>query len=71
MSRYKGAWPLSKQRAHWLYDEVDVDSESQGALLHRVLFSDGIILEIPFKSVWIHTVPMRASDDAVWSKQIA
>jgi hypothetical protein len=48
-------WPFSKQRTHWLYDELDLSSNSRGMFLHRVLLSDGTILEIPFVSALLHT----------------
>jgi hypothetical protein len=56
---FKGKWPFSKEREHWLYDELDVVTSPQeplfrGAFLHRVLLSTGTILEIPFTSVIIH-----------------
>lgn len=69
--QYKGNWPFSKQRPHWLYDEIDVSPFTDAMFLHRILFSDGIILEIPFESVLVHTVPMQSIDDPAWSKQIA
>ena len=47
-------WPFSKERKQWLYDEVDAVDDHKGMLVHRVLFSDGSILEIPFVSVLIH-----------------
>jgi hypothetical protein len=68
---YEGRWPFSKRNPHWLYDEVDVAPSAEGRFLHRILFSDGLVLEIPFKSVFVHTIPMNATDDSVWSKQIA
>jgi hypothetical protein len=44
-------WPFSKKRKHWLYDELDVAEDHRGMFLHRVLFSDGSAVEIPFVSV--------------------
>jgi hypothetical protein len=52
------AWPFSKQRPHWLYDEIDVGTE-QG-FIHRVLLSDGRVIEIPFASAVIHKLPLPA-----------
>jgi hypothetical protein len=68
---YEGRWPFSKQNPHWLYDEVDVDPSGDARFLHRVLFSDGTELEIPFTSVLVHTTPTKAADDPSWSKRIA
>ena len=47
-------WPFSKDRKHWLYDEVDGDVNRRGIFVHRALFSDGSVLEIPFVSTIIH-----------------
>ncbi len=44
------SWPFSKLRKHWLYDEVDVSPTHRGTFLHRILLSDGSIMEIPFLS---------------------
>jgi hypothetical protein len=67
------SWPFSKLRRHWLYDEIDVASDHLGMFLHRILFSDGSILEIPFISVIISSVSLTASGrgSAPVSKRIA
>ena len=52
---------VSKLRIHWLYDEVDVDERQPGHFLHRVLLSDGRVLEVPFISVIIRRVPLSPS----------
>lgn len=51
-------WTFSKQRKHWLYDEIDLAPDNGGKFLHRVLFSDGTVIEIPFLSVVMHSFPM-------------
>ena len=53
-------WRLSKLQEQWLYDEVDLAGESGGPFVHRILFSTGVTMEIPFASVIIHrfTVPV-------------
>ena len=56
-------WPFSKSRTHWLYDEVDVAPSSSGTFLHRILFSDGKVIEIPFVSVWTHSVFLQREDE--------
>lgn len=66
-----GNWPFSKVRTHWLYDEVDVSSPHRGMFLHRVLLSDGTILEIPFLSALIHGIPLSGSPESDASRQIA
>jgi hypothetical protein len=47
------------QVEQWLYEEVDLMNDHRGPFVHRILFSTGISLEIPFVSVIIHqfTVP--------------
>jgi hypothetical protein len=52
-------WPFSKLRTHWLYDEVDVSPSHHGMFLHRVLLSDGVIMEIPFLSILIHSFSLN------------
>jgi hypothetical protein len=48
-------WPFSREREHWLYDEVDVASKRPGGpFVHRILLSTGVMLEILFNSVVIH-----------------
>jgi hypothetical protein len=55
-------WRFSKLQEQWLYDEVDFLNDSKGPYVHRILFSTGVTLEIPFESVIIHrfTVPVLA-----------
>ena len=50
-------WPFSTDHVHWLYDEIDVEPQAAG-FVHRILFSDGRTLEIPFVSVIKHDVPL-------------
>ncbi len=47
-------WPFSKECPHWLYDEVDVAPSPQRMFLHRILMSNGRVLEIPFVSALVH-----------------
>ncbi len=54
-------WPFSKQRTHWLYDELDIARGAEGRFLHRVLLSDGRALEIPFRSVILRRIPAPQS----------
>jgi hypothetical protein len=55
-------WRFSKLQEQWLYDEVDVIDDHRGPFVHRILFSTGVTLEIPFVSVIIHKfkVPVAA-----------
>jgi len=48
-------WPFSRQRTHWLYDEFDIGFSPLGGFLHRILFSDGRVIEIPFTSIVCQT----------------
>lgn len=41
-------WPLSKLQKHWLCDEVLMNPDRRRGFLHRILFSDGEVVEIPF-----------------------
>jgi hypothetical protein len=56
-------WPFSKARPHWLYDEVDVAPGRQGMFVHRILLSDGRVIEIPFVSALVHTLPVSRSGE--------
>ena len=54
------SWPFSKSPVYWLYDEVDFDLRRDGSgsggcrwFWHRILFSDGRTIEIPFGDVII------------------
>jgi hypothetical protein len=52
-------WHFSKLREHWLYDEIHVQNERRWPLYtHSILFSTGIVLNIPFVSVVLHRVPL-------------
>jgi hypothetical protein len=51
-------WRFLKLRPHWLYDEVDLASNRHGSFVHRVLISDGRVMEIPFVSVTFHSIPL-------------
>jgi hypothetical protein len=51
-------WPFSKASTHWLYDEVDLAAGHRGGFVHRVLLSDGRVLEIPFVSVFVQSLPL-------------
>ena len=65
------SWPFSKQQTHWLYDEVDVAPIGPGMFLHRVLLSDGTVIEIPFVSVLIHRFRLREGRQNDTSRQTA
>lgn len=56
-------WPFSKASPHWLYDEVDVAPGRQVMFSHRVLLSNGRVLEIPFVSAIVHTLPVPRSGE--------
>jgi hypothetical protein len=46
-------WPFSKKQKHWLYEELDADPGLRGSFVHRILWSDGEVSEIPFSAVSI------------------
>lgn len=54
-------WPFSKERKHCLYDEIDAADKPAGSFLHRILFSDGSMLEIPFSLVFVDQFPLPAN----------
>jgi hypothetical protein len=65
-------WKFSKLRPHWLYEELDWVQDRRGGLfLHRILLSDGRVLEIPFISVVIHHFALPSADNEDRAKQIA
>jgi hypothetical protein len=53
-------WRFSPQQEQWLYDEVDILNDRKGPFVHRILFSTGITLEIPFATVIIHKFTLPA-----------
>jgi hypothetical protein len=64
-------WPFSSQRIHWLYDEIDVLADQPGVFIHRVLLSDGAVVEIRFLSVLVHCFALELGLEAEVSRQIA
>ena len=52
-------WHLSKERIHWLYDELEVNGKGDLSFIHKVLLSDGTILLIPFSSCQV--MPLKLS----------
>lgn len=63
-------WPFYDRFTHWLYDEVDVDPAHPARFIHRILWSDGRSIEVPFMSVVTHTVPLTSNEREA-SRQIA
>lgn len=64
-------WSFSKLRTHWLYDEVDVVPKQPGRFLHRVLLSDGRVIQIPFVSVFIQCFSLSPPAEGVKVRQSA
>jgi hypothetical protein len=62
-------WTFSQLQEQWLYDEVDTMDDRRGPFVHRILFSTGATLEIPFVSVLIHRFKMPAVTNT--ARQIA
>jgi hypothetical protein len=56
-------WPFSRDRLHWLFDEIDVVSNG-GPFVHRILLSNGTAFEIPFASVVVYRLPLRPQESA-------
>ncbi len=55
-------WPFTADSIEWLYDEVDFNNkEGQKSFVHRILFSDGSTLVVPFSKCSVTQVkPDRA-----------
>jgi hypothetical protein len=49
-------WPFSSNQKHWLYDEVAV-ANHEFKFIHRILWSDGSELDLPFEDVIIDRFP--------------
>lgn len=47
-------WHSTGTDKRWLYDEVDLAGTNQNRFWHRILFSDGGELDVPFTDVMIH-----------------
>ncbi len=52
-------WPFSKEQRHWLYDEIDLAPNRPHLFVHRVLFTDCSVVEIPFVSVVTTNMPLH------------
>jgi hypothetical protein len=46
-------WPFSREREHWLYDEVHLQRGDRDGFTHQILLSSGVVLTIPFVTVLI------------------
>lgn len=67
----KHDWPFSMARKHLLYDEVDVAAIYPGTFFHRILFSDGGVVEIPFVSVVASSVIVPDLPESETTRRIA
>jgi len=67
----KKDWPFAAERKHWLYDEVDIEADQRGLFLHRVLFSDGMVVEIPFATAITTSLTLPASSEESATRRIA
>jgi hypothetical protein len=59
-------WPFARDRRHWLYDEIE-DLEG-GGFVHRILFSDGSIVVVPFLAVHTNGVKLTDAEKAPISR---
>jgi hypothetical protein len=64
-------WPFSKARTHWHYDEVDLAPDRRGSFLHRVLLSDGRVLEIRFVSVFVQNLSLSPPVEGIRVRRTA
>lgn len=64
-------WPFSRRNEHWLYDEVDGAQDGPAPFVHRILFSSGVELEIPFVTVVIHRFPAHTTSEGAGKKRTA
>jgi hypothetical protein len=55
--------PFSPEHPQWLYDELDASGDGVSCI-HRILLSDGRIIEVPFVSAVVH----EAAADAVFTR---
>lgn len=58
------AKPFGPDGVHWLYDEVDAAKGTAGRFLHRILWSDGRVTEVPFAFVMTHRYGLRPPSTA-------
>lgn len=54
-------WSLGRGQVQWLYDEVSV---LERGFEHRILFSDGHVLAIPFQSVILQTFSIHLPEQS-------
>jgi hypothetical protein len=66
-------WPFSTLRTHWLYDELDVERHPQylPRYWHRILWSDGRVISIPFFDVIIQSFSQQDPKTAIVTKKRA
>jgi hypothetical protein len=51
-------WPFSKEREHWLYDEIHWNKNEPGRFTHVILLSSGAQLAIGFTTVMISRIAL-------------
>jgi hypothetical protein len=65
-------WHLAgNENVYWLYEELDFSEIAPRSFVHRVLFSDGTTLLIPFSSVEVTQIEPEHSVSHSDLKQIA
>jgi hypothetical protein len=58
-------WPFSKERKHWLYDELDIAGRTRDQFVHRILLSDGSLWQVPFTESIIHHLHLHVHGEAL------
>jgi hypothetical protein len=57
--------PFSRRRVHWLYDEFDVTARNR--CVHRILFSDGRVVSVPFRNLTVQRITMQPESTSAMS----
>lgn len=57
-------WPFSAGSKHLLYDEIDIDGDDPSQFVHRLLLSDGRVLEIVFGNVFTYCFDLHVKSAA-------
>ena len=64
-------WPFSLLRTHWLYDEIDLERRQPELYWHRIMWSDGRVVAIPFFDVIVQVFSSQNPETAIISRKRA